>query len=552
MSQENINFTKIVYNNKEFDDLYDRNFSSLIRVQRPINIERFFTLYKELFYKIQRTGLPEDISSTGEDKNKSHWELILESQDYLNNYIDWRDKKINSLFDELGVLDEIFQNKQFINTNYHPQFPDGTFLRSPARNANGLPIWVMQNGVKREIKNYDTYKSLKRAARHKYSDSDDDVCELLEISTLDDILDGPYISVDTDINSMNWESTDLDITLGGITDYIESEITCLEGVDIDDKSPWNSTQYQPRYNSCKIEYTSLDIIVPGNSKETTETIFPGDSKTIKYRANTDINISSLTVLEGFTQEYIIKNTKKELRAPIKKDVYGNHIDELGNYIYKYYDLPGWPFGLKEQRKSSYGTYQVQSLDRNTDTSKWLPFKDHNWNNPTEQLIQQTLWDEVLNDASNVYYNNTISWNGYQGPLGGLYGEPIYYLSNPIGEEEGHNNLFAVKLGTDNILLDDENNENQFWGVQYYVILNKDFESNHTKRIKTSLNHHLTPYILNIVGGYNNLKTKTFVELEQMADELKLPKQLLTNNWRIFMDNPTRSNQQKVYPGFNNL
>mgnify|MGYP003649350445 CR=1 FL=1 len=74
----------------------------------------------------------------------------------------------------------------------------------------------------------------------------------------------------TDINSMNWESTDLDITLGGITDYIESEITCLEGVDIDDKSPWNSTQYQPRYNSCKIEYTSLDIIVPGNSKETTE------------------------------------------------------------------------------------------------------------------------------------------------------------------------------------------------------------------------------------------------------------------------------------------
>ena len=49
MSQENINFTKIVYNNKEFDDLYDRNFSSLIRVQRPINIERFFTLYKKFF-----------------------------------------------------------------------------------------------------------------------------------------------------------------------------------------------------------------------------------------------------------------------------------------------------------------------------------------------------------------------------------------------------------------------------------------------------------------------------------------------------------------------
>ena len=547
---ENLHLDKTVYNNKEFDDVIDRDFSQLIKTKKPINVERLFTLYRELFYKIQKTPLPEDITATSDSKDNSHWGLILESQDYLNNYIDWRDKTINYLYGDLDILEDILLNKLNKENNFHPMFPDGSFLRSPARNANGLPIWVMQNGAKREIKNYDTYKSLKRASSFKYDDNDDDVCQLVEISTLDEVLDGPPINYDVDINNKNWQSTDLDITLQGITPYIESEITCLEGVD-NNMAPWNTSQYLARYNSCKIEYTSLDVDVPGDSKEISETIFPGDSIMIKYRNNTDTGIPSLNILEGFTQEKVLKITNQELRAPIKKDAYGNWIDELGNYIYRYYDLPGVPYSFKTFRKSSYGTKLIQPNTRNTDTSWWLPWNDHGWNDISETEIYERLWEEVLDDPTNVYYNDSITWNGWQGALGGLYGEPIYYIPDPIGVEQGHSNMFVVKVGTNNILLDDPNASVMLWGIQYYVILNKDYEPfNQINRIKTSLNHPITQTTLNVVGGYNNLRNKTFIELEEIASDLSLPKELFTNNWKIHMSNPTRSNQKLIYPGFN--
>ncbi len=557
---ETVRLGKKVFNNKEFDDVIDRSFSSLIKSKKPISVERFFGIYRELFYKIQKTGNPDDVSSTGDAETKSHHELIRESQDYLNNFIDWRDKVINDLFLKLEELNEILIQKQSKETNQHPVYADGTFLRSPARNADGLPIWVMQNGAKREIQNYDTFKSLKKASGREYDDSDDDVCQKLEISTLDGILDGPPIIMDIDINSQNWQSTDLDITLAGITDYIESEITCLEGSDVSTFAPmfsseenFNEDPYEARYSSCEIEYTSLDINVPGDSKEVSETIFPGESITIRYRANTDENITSLNVKQGYTQEKVLKNTQKELRDPIKKDAFGNWVDELGNTIYRYYDLPGVPFSLKTRWQSSYGTYKVQPNERNTDTSWWLPYKDHGWNDEAEQEIQGRLWEEVFNDSSNVYYNNAISWNGFQGPLGGLYGLPIYYLTDPMGQEEGHNNTFVVKVGTDSIFLDDPNAFMYQWGVQYYVVLNKDFEPfSQIKRLKTSLNHNLPFNVLNQVGGYEGLRDKDIIELEDLANQFTLPKQVFTNNWRIFMHNSTRSNQKLVYPGFTTL
>ena len=93
MSQEAIKLNKNIYNNKEFTDIIDREFSFLIKTQNPITIKRFFGLYRELFYKIDKY-----------ENSKSHYKLILESQDYLNNYIDWRDQIINDLIDRIGEL----------------------------------------------------------------------------------------------------------------------------------------------------------------------------------------------------------------------------------------------------------------------------------------------------------------------------------------------------------------------------------------------------------------------------------------------------------------
>ena len=126
MTQENLKLGKKVYNNKEFNDIIDKDFSQLIKNQRPINIERFFGLYRELFYKIQRTGKVEDKSKTQNGPKQSHWNLILESQDYLNNYIDWRDKVIDDLFENIDELEEILRNKR--STEDHLQETQLGFL----------------------------------------------------------------------------------------------------------------------------------------------------------------------------------------------------------------------------------------------------------------------------------------------------------------------------------------------------------------------------------------------------------------------------------------
>ena len=539
----NIKLNKTIYNNKEFTDVVDREFSSLIKTQNSVSVERFFGLYRELFYKISKY-----------EESKSHYKLILDSQDYLNNYIDYRDQIISDLIDSIGALDKVLIDKLTVENQSHPVYPDGTFLRSPARNPNGLPIWIMQNGAKREIKNYNTFKALKRAAGNQYDDNDDDVCRKLEISELDNILDGPHIKEDNDINLKDGEITDLDITLQGISDYVEAELTCLEGSDDPNNlAPFNTTQYSSRFSSCKIEYESLDINAPGKRKYVTETIFPGETKSIKYR-NNDVTLQgSLNVIEGYTQEKIIKDTGIDIGAPIKQDNFGNWLDENSNFVYRYYDLPGVPYAFKKARKSSYGTRMVQPNSRNNDGSWWLPYNDHEYNNANELQIQERLYEEVLNDPTNVYYNTTVTWNGWSGPLGGLYGEPIYYLSNPIGELEGYSNMFVVKTGTNLESLDEAGAGNLLYNNQYYVILNKDYEPyNQLNRIKSSLDYHFSQILLNNVGSVEFLNTKSYTDLEQIALNWNYPKSIFLNNWWLTMSSSTRSNQKLVYPGFNTL
>ena len=196
---------------------------------------------------------------------------------------------------------------------------------------------------------------------------------------------------------------------------------------------------------------------------------------------------------------------------------------------------------------------IQPTSRNTDASWWLPYNDHAFNDANELQIQERLFEEVLNDPTNVYYNTNVTWNGWSGPLGGLYGEPIYYLSSPIGELEGYNNMFVVKTGTNLEDLNETGAGNLLYNVQYYVILNKDYEPyNQLNRIKSSLDYYFSQILLNNVGSVEFLNTKSYTDLEQIALNWNYPKSIFLNNWWLTMSNSTRSNQKLVYPGFNNL
>ena len=45
------------------------------------------------------------------------------------------------------------------NPNIPSFFPNNTFIRSSVVNTQGLPIWIMIKGARREFKNYNVYKS---------------------------------------------------------------------------------------------------------------------------------------------------------------------------------------------------------------------------------------------------------------------------------------------------------------------------------------------------------------------------------------------------------
>ena len=71
MAQENVKIEKKVYGAKSASDVIDRSFSELLKSKEPINVDKLFRLYNELFYDIPKEG------------EKSHTTLIVQSTDFV-------------------------------------------------------------------------------------------------------------------------------------------------------------------------------------------------------------------------------------------------------------------------------------------------------------------------------------------------------------------------------------------------------------------------------------------------------------------------------------
>ena len=86
----NINFNKPTQG--ESTSIEDRSFKDLTKSKKKINVNKLFQTHEEVFYKIPKIG------------KKSHTSIILDSQSYINNYVDPLDTQIKNLVDEIEVL----------------------------------------------------------------------------------------------------------------------------------------------------------------------------------------------------------------------------------------------------------------------------------------------------------------------------------------------------------------------------------------------------------------------------------------------------------------
>ena len=304
-----ISLNKKVYKNKQTTDFINTSFSELIKSNPNYTIPKFFEVYENLFYDIPKEG------------EKSHNSLIIQSQEYINDYVDPKDSIIDKLLLKLEIKDEELNLKENPEPKENLFYPNGTFLRTHGWNAEvvegvpqGLPIWVMHEGLKREFKSYDVYKIVKRALgftnmaydtdkQELLGDKDTDIVERVHTTDLNNIPTGKDITSDTDLNVPPGPDREIDTSLANILDYFAVDVTCLEDGPIEGFQ--QGVSYISGRDDCLVRFWTLD-----GTRTTSRAIDKGETERIYWRKDNpsfDITDRTLGLNSNLLQQQLSGN-----------------------------------------------------------------------------------------------------------------------------------------------------------------------------------------------------------------------------------------------------
>ena len=481
-----INLEKKVYNNKKSSDFMNTSFSELIKSNPNYTIPKFFEVYKDLFYNIPKKG------------EKSHHSLIEQSQEYVNNYSDPLEIKLERLLELLEKKDEEFNLKENPEPKEHLFYPNGTFLRTHGANTEivegvpqGLPMWVMHEGMKREFKSYDAFKVAKKAAgftnmfydadkQELLGDKDLDITELLHVNDLNYIPTGADINDDSDLNKPPGPDREIDIELSDILDYYRAEITCLEGYD----DPNDPNQVKPENYSATHDYRDACYVrywVLNGTRHTSRGFSPGDTIEAYFRKDNpsfDITDSTLGLNSNILQQQLLGEEDgifdmkgymrfdyktpegtptKYVNIPFDTSV---SVDTLPAYIEPFY--------------SDYGTQMYKTLgygDQRRYGSVNGKIREESGLNSNDQKI----WKQVLSDPKNAFYNGNYDWSKAKNCDGCENIGPTIRKGGGYNSKDNYSRIYYSSLtGLYYQYLGKWNRTGFYRDRYYYVILNKDY------------------------------------------------------------------------------
>tara|TARA_R110002167_G_scaffold96877_2_gene256141 strand:+ start:220 stop:1374 length:1155 start_codon:yes stop_codon:yes gene_type:complete len=185
MAEENITTSKVVYGAKSANEFIDNSFSELFKTKDPININRFFSMYDDLFYNIPKLG------------DKSHTTLINKSKNYTLNYIDPLQLEVDNLTEENIRLTEQLNE----STEEHPFYSNGTLLANPSNDGtpHGYGIYYMDKGLAREVigdTDDDTFIALKASLGYPSNIDYKDIILAVPQSIIDGLNKGPKLDIE--------------------------------------------------------------------------------------------------------------------------------------------------------------------------------------------------------------------------------------------------------------------------------------------------------------------------------------------------------------------
>lgn len=273
MSMTEIKIKKKVSSNKVTNNIISSKFNEFINIPHKIDVPNFFEIF-EMFFKF--------VPKEGE---KSLFNIYKQSKEHIEGDTDNIEEYKEQLLNEIDELEDILFAKEIPSIEEHPYYPNNTLLLSPAisevqnivdDNSQGLPIWIMQEGAKREFKNYDTFLTMKKILGHQIDIPNNEIAEKLTFSQLRKITTGDDINNDIDLNKKTNPGEIISTKIDDYVDFYIIKVTCLEGLeqeppftlDINDPSSTDiigtpssfisGLNYSKRRDACRIEFYRTD------------------------------------------------------------------------------------------------------------------------------------------------------------------------------------------------------------------------------------------------------------------------------------------------------
>jgi len=240
MTQENIKTSKVTYGAQSANEFIDKSFSELFKTKDPINLNRFFSMYDNLFYNIPQTG------------DQSHTTLINKSQDYVNGYQNPLQVEVDTLREEIIRLTEQLNETE----NENPFYSNGTILAPMDTDGtpHGYNIHYMDRGLARKViggYDGDVFLALKASLGFPVSTSYDDIVLAVPKTIIDGLDKGSYLDIE-------------DIAYPGAKNAerrLEKNITQQNQVSIDNIT--NNSWWGQYLNSGVGEFNRINLINEG-------------------------------------------------------------------------------------------------------------------------------------------------------------------------------------------------------------------------------------------------------------------------------------------------